>query len=82
LTGSVSWKNRTVAEAVWSLDENGTFVAGGFSQGIGALPSPQTIGFNRTVSSTANAFTVTAVLDDGAVQVGSVTSKSISPNCS
>ena len=82
LTATVSWKNLTVTEVVWSLNENGTMVAGGFNSGFGSLSSPQSTGFQRTPSATANSFSVTAQLLDGATQVGTATSRARSVSCS
>lgn len=81
LSASVSWKNLTVTEVVWTLDENGVQRTGGFSQGLGALSSPQTAAWPLPGSGTASAFTVTAQLLDGSTQVGVATSRSISANC-
>lgn len=82
LTATVSWKNLTVTEVVWSLDENASMVAGGFTSGFGALSSPQSTAFQRTPSASANTFSVTAQLLDGPTQVGTATSRARTVNCS
>jgi hypothetical protein len=83
------WKNLTVTSITWTLDKNGTIVAGGDTADLGVLSSPQSTaasnlvggGWTLTTSASTNAFSVTAQLWDGATPVGSATSKTITANC-
>jgi len=86
------WKNMTkmtVTSITWTLDKNGTIVAGGDTADLGVLSSPQSTaasnlvggGWTLTTSASTNAFSVTAQLWNGATPVGSATSKTITANC-
>ena len=90
VTGTASfWKNLTVTSITWTLDENGKIVAGGGTAESGVLSSPQSTaasnlaggGWTLTTSASTNAFSVTVQLWNGASQVDSATSKTITANC-
>lgn len=73
-SATVSWKNVTVTEVIFTLNKGMGSDGQDFVQSLGTLSSPQT-GFVAGAATTVgpSSFTFTAQLMDGSTQVGSVT---------